>query len=156
MSELARLAAIVLLGTLSLLVLAVWVDEPAYNFFPTALVVAAAVLAVLVLTTPIAIYAALLFGLLVPVGSFTFQVHRNRSAEAAYRHAWALDRSIADTHLELGDLLRLQGRRVQAIDAYATASRLDPQLVAAREGLHALTDEERRFLTRVSARYRNK
>ncbi|MEX2046447.1 MAG: proton-conducting transporter membrane subunit [Chloroflexota bacterium] len=86
MSELGRLAAVVLLGTLCLLVLAVWVEEPAYNFFPTALVVAAAVLAVLVLTTPIAIYAALLLGLLVPVGSFTFQVHRNRSAEAAYRH----------------------------------------------------------------------
>ncbi|HEY3125955.1 MAG TPA: hypothetical protein VGK07_02760, partial [Candidatus Limnocylindria bacterium] len=86
MSELARLAAVVLLGTLCLLVLAVWVDEPAYNFFPTALVVAAAVLAVLVLTTPIAIYGALLLALLVPVGSFTFQVHRNRSAEAAYRH----------------------------------------------------------------------
>ena len=75
-----------LLGTLSLLVLAVWVDEPAYNFFPTALVIAAVVLAVLVLTTPIAIYAALLLGLLVPVGSFTFQVHRNRSVEAATRH----------------------------------------------------------------------
>jgi formate hydrogenlyase subunit 3/multisubunit Na+/H+ antiporter MnhD subunit len=86
MSELGRLAAVVLLGTLALLVLAVWVDEPAYNFFPTALVIAAVVLAVLVLTTPIAIYAALLLGLLVPVGSFTFQVHRNRSAEAAFRH----------------------------------------------------------------------
>jgi NADH:ubiquinone oxidoreductase subunit 2 (subunit N) len=86
MSELARLAAVVLLGTLALLVLAVWVDEPAYNFFPTALVIAAVVLSVLVLTTPIAIYAALLLGLLVPVGSFTFQVHRNRSAEAAFRH----------------------------------------------------------------------
>jgi NADH:ubiquinone oxidoreductase subunit 2 (subunit N) len=86
MSELGRLAAVVLLGTLALLVLAVWVDEPAYNFFPTALVIGAVVLAVLVLTTPIAIYAALLLGLLVPVGSFTFQVHRNRSAEAAFRH----------------------------------------------------------------------
>ena len=86
MSELARLAAVLLLGTLALLVLAVWLDEPAYNFFPTALVIAAVVLAVLVLTTPIAIYAALLLGLLVPVGSFTFQVHRNRSAEAAFRH----------------------------------------------------------------------
>ena len=86
MSELGRLAAVVLLGTLALLVLAVWVDEPAYNFFPTTLVIAAMVLAVLVLTTPIAIYAALLLGLLVPVGSFTFQVHRNRSAEAAFRH----------------------------------------------------------------------
>jgi NADH:ubiquinone oxidoreductase subunit 2 (subunit N) len=86
LSELARLAAVVLLGTLCLMVLAVWVDEPAYNFFPTALAVAAVVLAVLVLATPIAIYTALLLGLLVPVGSFTFQVHRNRSAEAAYRH----------------------------------------------------------------------
>ncbi|HKY52369.1 MAG TPA: proton-conducting transporter membrane subunit [Candidatus Limnocylindria bacterium] len=86
LSELGRLAAMVLLGTLCLMVLAVWVDEPAYNFFPTALTVAAVVLAVLVLATPIAIYAALLLGLLVPVGSFTFQVHRNRSAEAAYRH----------------------------------------------------------------------
>lgn len=86
LSELARLAAVVLLGTLCLMVLAVWIDEPAYNFFPTALAVAAVVLAVLVLATPIAIYTALLLGLLLPVGSFTFQVHRNRSAEAAYRH----------------------------------------------------------------------
>lgn len=86
LSPLARLGAIVLLSSLALLVLAVWVDEPAYNFFPTALAAGAAVLAVLTLTSPIAIYCALLLGLLVPVGSFTFQVHRNRSAEAAYRH----------------------------------------------------------------------
>ncbi|MDQ2950894.1 MAG: hypothetical protein M3R54_01380, partial [Chloroflexota bacterium] len=86
LSPLARLAAVVLLSSLELLVLAVWVDEPAYNFFPTALAAGAAVLSVLTLTSPIAIYCALLFGLLVPVGSFTFQVHRNRSAEAAYRH----------------------------------------------------------------------
>jgi formate hydrogenlyase subunit 3/multisubunit Na+/H+ antiporter MnhD subunit len=86
LSPLARLAAVVLLGSLALLVLAVWVDEPAYNFFPTALAAGAAVLAVLTLTSPIAIYCALLIALLVPVGTFTFQVHRNRSAEAAYRH----------------------------------------------------------------------
>lgn len=86
LSPLARLAAVVLLGSLTLLVLAVWVDEPAYNFFPTALAAGAAVIAVLTLTSPIAIYCALLMALLVPVGSFTFQVHRNRSAEAAYRH----------------------------------------------------------------------
>lgn len=86
LSPLARLAAVVLLGSLSLLVLAVWVDEPAYNFFPTALAAGAAVVAVLTLTSPIAIYCALLLALLVPVGSFTFQIHRNRSAEAAYRH----------------------------------------------------------------------
>ena len=86
LSPLARLASLVLLGSLALLVLAVWLDEPAYNFFPTALASGAAVLAVLTLTSPIAIYAALLLALLVPVGSFTFQVHRNRSMEAAYRH----------------------------------------------------------------------
>jgi formate hydrogenlyase subunit 3/multisubunit Na+/H+ antiporter MnhD subunit len=86
LSPLGRLASIVLLSTLLLLVVAVWIDEPAYNFFPTALAVGAATIAVLVLTTPIAIYAALLLALLVPVGSFTFQVDRNRSAEAAYRH----------------------------------------------------------------------
>ena len=86
LSPLARLAIVVLLSSLALLVLAVWVDEPAYNFFPTALASGAALVAVLTLTSPIAIYCALLLALLVPVGSFTFQVHRNRSAEAAYRH----------------------------------------------------------------------
>jgi formate hydrogenlyase subunit 3/multisubunit Na+/H+ antiporter MnhD subunit len=86
LSPLAQLAASVLLGCLTLLVLAVWIDEPAYNFFPTALASGAGVLAVLTLTSPIAIYAALLLSLLVPVGSFTFQVHRNRSYEAAFRH----------------------------------------------------------------------
>jgi formate hydrogenlyase subunit 3/multisubunit Na+/H+ antiporter MnhD subunit len=86
LSPLARLASVVLLASLALLVLAVWVDEPAYNLFPTALASGAAVIAVLTLTSPIAIYCALLLALLVPVGSFTFQVHRNRSAEAAYRH----------------------------------------------------------------------
>jgi NADH:ubiquinone oxidoreductase subunit 2 (subunit N) len=86
LSPLAQLGGVVLLGALALIVLAVWIDEPAYNFFPTALAAGAAVLAVLTLTAPIAIYTALLFALLVPVGSFTFQVHRNRSYEAAFRH----------------------------------------------------------------------
>lgn len=85
-TPLAQLATLVLLGSLALIVLAVWLDEPAYNFFPTALAAAAAVLGVLTLTVPIAIYGVLLLALLVPVGSFTFQVTRNRSAEAAYRH----------------------------------------------------------------------
>lgn len=85
-TALAQLATLILLGSLALIVLAVWLDEPAYNFFPTALATGAAVLGVLTLTVPIAIYAVLLFALLVPVGSFTFQVTRNRSAEAAYRH----------------------------------------------------------------------
>ena len=85
-TPLAQLATLILLGSLALIVLAVWLDEPAYNFFPTALAAAAAVLGVVTLTVPIAIYAVLLLALLVPVGSFTFQVTRNRSAEAAYRH----------------------------------------------------------------------
>jgi len=86
LSPLARMAAIALFSALALIVLAVWLDEPAYNFFPTALAAAAAVLAVLTFQTPIAIYVALLLALLIPVGSFTFHIHRNRSAEAAYRH----------------------------------------------------------------------
>jgi formate hydrogenlyase subunit 3/multisubunit Na+/H+ antiporter MnhD subunit len=86
LSPLAQLGSTILLASLLVLVLAVWLDEPAYNFFPTALGAGAAVIAVLTLTTPIAIYAVLLLALLLPVGSFTFQVTRNRSAEAAYRH----------------------------------------------------------------------
>ena len=83
---LGRLASAVILATLFLLVLDVWLDEPAYNFFPTALAVGATSLGVLVLTAPLAIFGVLMLGLLVPVGSFTFQVHRNRSVEAATRH----------------------------------------------------------------------
>ncbi|HYK97069.1 MAG TPA: proton-conducting transporter membrane subunit [Candidatus Acidoferrales bacterium] len=86
LSPLAQLGSTILLASLALLVVTVWLDEPAYNFFPTALAAGAAVIAVLTLTTPIAIYAALLLALLIPVGTFTFQVTRNRSAEAAYRH----------------------------------------------------------------------
>lgn len=85
-TALGRLAAMVLLGTLLLLVLDVWLDEPAYNFFPTALAVGATALGVLVATAPLAIFGLLVLGLLVPVGSFTFQIHRNRSVEAATRH----------------------------------------------------------------------
>ncbi|HEY7625399.1 MAG TPA: proton-conducting transporter membrane subunit [Candidatus Limnocylindria bacterium] len=85
-SALGRLASAVILATLFLLVLDVWLDEPAYNFFPTALAVGAAALGVLVLTSPLAIFGVLVLGLLVPVGSFTFQVQRNRSVEAATRH----------------------------------------------------------------------
>src|SRR5207244_4005801 len=85
-SELGRPASGVILATLFLLVLDVWLDEPAYNFFPTALAVGATSLGVLVLTAPLAIFGLLVLGLLVPVGSFTFQVHRNRSVEAATRH----------------------------------------------------------------------
>ena len=86
LSPLGRLAALVILATLFLLVLDVWIDEPAYNFFPTALAVGAAAVAVLVVSVPLAIFGFLVLGLLVPVGSFTFQIQRNRSVEAATRH----------------------------------------------------------------------
>ncbi len=86
LSALGRLAGIVLLATLLLLVLDVWLAEPAYNFFPAALGVGAVVVVVLSVAVPLAIYATLLLGLLIPVGSFVFQIHRNRSVEAALRH----------------------------------------------------------------------
>ncbi|MDE3112354.1 MAG: hypothetical protein KGN00_11410 [Chloroflexota bacterium] len=86
LTPLARLAAVALLGLLAVIVADVWLDEPAYNLFPIALGVGAVVVAVLLLVSPLATYAALLVGLLLPVGSFTFQIHRNRSVEAAIRH----------------------------------------------------------------------
>jgi formate hydrogenlyase subunit 3/multisubunit Na+/H+ antiporter MnhD subunit len=85
-SDLGRLAALVLLATIGMLVVDVVLDEPAYNFFPTALAVGAVVLAVLVVTSPLVIFSMLLLGLLVPVGTFTFQIDRNRSVEASVRH----------------------------------------------------------------------
>src|SRR5206468_1587698 len=60
-SPLGQLAALVILGTLLLLVLDVWLDEPAYNFFPTALAVVATALGVLVVI-PFHTHAALLAG----------------------------------------------------------------------------------------------
>src|SRR5207237_8343646 len=84
-TELGRLASLVILATLFMLVLDVWLDEPAYNFFPTALAVGAAALGVLVATAPLAIYGLLVLGLLVPVRSFTFQIQPHRSVEAASR-----------------------------------------------------------------------
>ena len=86
LTALGRLGGVILLTTLLLLVVDVWIGEPAYNFFPTALGIGAVVVAVLSLVVPLAIYATLLLGLLIPVGSFVFQVHRNRSVEAALRH----------------------------------------------------------------------
>lgn len=85
-SALGRLAGLIILATIAMLIVDVLLDEPAYNFFPTALMVGAVALAVLVVGSPIVIFALLLVGLLVPVGTFTFQVHRNRSVEAAVRH----------------------------------------------------------------------
>lgn len=85
-SGLGRLAGLMLLATIAMLVIDVLLDEPAYNFFPSALVAGSVVLAVLVVSSPIVILALLLAGLLVPVGTFTFQIQRNRSVEAAVRH----------------------------------------------------------------------
>ena len=85
-TALGRLAGLIILATIAMLIVDVVLDEPAYNFFPTALMVGAVALAVLVVGSPIVIFALLVLGLLVPVGTFTFQVHRNRSVEAAVRH----------------------------------------------------------------------
>ena len=85
-SALSRFASLVLLATIGLLVIDVWIGEPAYNFCPTALGVGACVVAVLSLGVPLAIYGTLVVGLLLPVGVFTFQVHRNNSVDAAVRH----------------------------------------------------------------------
>jgi formate hydrogenlyase subunit 3/multisubunit Na+/H+ antiporter MnhD subunit len=80
------LAGLVLLATIAMLLVDVLVDEPAYNFFPTALAAGAVALAVLIVLSPFVIVGLVVLGLLVPVGSFTFQIHRNRSVEAAVRH----------------------------------------------------------------------
>jgi GT2 family glycosyltransferase/tetratricopeptide (TPR) repeat protein len=63
------------------------------------------------------------------------------AAEAAYRSALALDGAAAEAHASLGRLLALQGRRSQAIDAYAGAVRLAPDLTDASAALHALLIE---------------
>lgn len=86
LSPLSRLAALALLAIVGLLVIDVAVSQPAYNYFPTALAVGAVALAVLVVVPPLLIFSLLLIGLLIPVGSFTFQIDRNRSVEAALRH----------------------------------------------------------------------
>jgi len=66
-------AALPAVGALVLLTLIdVWIAEPAYNFFPIALGVGATVLAVLTLTSPLAIYGALVLALLLPVGVFSY------------------------------------------------------------------------------------
>src|SRR5438132_2543558 len=85
-SDLGRLAGLILLATIAVLIVDVVVDAPAYNFFPSALAAGAVVLAVLVVSSPVVVFTLLVAGLLVPVGTFTFHAHRNRSVEAAVRH----------------------------------------------------------------------
>lgn len=85
-TALGRLAGLFVLLIVAALLIDVYVSEPAYNFFPTALAVGSVSLAALVVTSPVIIFALVLAGLLFPVGSFTYQVHGNRSVEAAVRH----------------------------------------------------------------------
>lgn len=85
-SDLGRLAGLILIATIGLLVFAVAIEGPTENFFPSALLAGAVVLGVLIVTSPVVMLALLLVGLLVPVGTFTFQVERNRSVDAALRH----------------------------------------------------------------------
>ena len=85
-SGLGRLTGLIVLSIIAMLLIDVYFSEPAYNFFPTALGAGSVALAVLVATSPVVIFALLLAGSLIPVGSFTFHIHRNRSVEAALRH----------------------------------------------------------------------
>ena len=85
-TALGRLAGLVLLSIVAMLLIDVSFEEPAYNFFPTALACGSVALAILVVAAPVVIFALVVAGSLVPVGSFTFQIHRNRSVEAAVRH----------------------------------------------------------------------
>jgi GT2 family glycosyltransferase/ADP-heptose:LPS heptosyltransferase/Tfp pilus assembly protein PilF len=49
-------------------------------------------------------------------------------AETAYRRALSLDSGVADTYLQLGHLLKLQGRSEEAKACYLRASALEPSL----------------------------
>jgi tetratricopeptide (TPR) repeat protein len=49
-------------------------------------------------------------------------------AENAYRKSLELDATIADTHLQLGHVLKIQGRGIEASAAYLRALALDPAL----------------------------
>src|SRR5262245_7792103 len=49
-------------------------------------------------------------------------------AEIAYRRALSLDLSAADAHLQLGHVLKLQGKTEEAAAAYLRAFALDPSV----------------------------
>ena len=49
-------------------------------------------------------------------------------AENAYLKSIELDPNVADTHLQLGHALKIQGRKIEASAAYLRALVLDPAL----------------------------
>ena len=59
-------------------------------------------------------------------------------AELAYRKALSLDWGVADSYLQLGHVLKLEGRKDEAITAYLRAFALDPSLADAMDELGSL------------------
>src|SRR6516225_8514467 len=59
-------------------------------------------------------------------------------AELAYRRALSFDWRVADSHLQLGHVLKLEGRKDEAVAAYLRAFALDPSLADALDELRGL------------------
>jgi tetratricopeptide (TPR) repeat protein len=59
-------------------------------------------------------------------------------AELAYRTALSLDWGVADSYLQLGHVLKLEGRKDEAITAYLRAFALDPSIAQAIDELGGL------------------
>ena len=59
-------------------------------------------------------------------------------AELAYRKALSLDWGVADSHLQLGHGLKLEGLKDEAVTAYLRAFALDPSLADAMNELGGL------------------
>jgi tetratricopeptide (TPR) repeat protein len=64
--------------------------------------------------------------------------HKLAQAEIAYRRALSLDPSVADPHLQLGHILKLQGKIEDAKAAYLRAFALDPSVTFALDELRGL------------------
>jgi len=115
-SGLGSLASTVILATLFLLVLDVWLDEPAYNFFPTALAVGATSLGVLILTAPLAIFGlanfsdATLSGLEATGAVFTNASMPRAKFDSAELHTGGPADAIGGLHLDIV----VAGRRMDA------------------------------------------
>jgi SAM-dependent methyltransferase len=67
-------------------------------------------------------------------------------AETACRNALSIDWAVADLHLQLGHVLRLQGRRYEATAEYLRAFALDPSFSAAIHELRGLGCPESELL----------